>query len=146
MRPGLNGRNRFAYSSLRPMALKIDQENIDTQVFTRRPRFDPRQIDLAVGQLAQNADERARPVVGDGERDRCLIIPARPRVRSCKSEKPRLVMLHVLDRPLEDHSAIESRRSSGANSSAAGRLDSACHSRRRREGLIREVLIPVLSG
>ena len=59
------------------VALDVDEEDVDAELLAGRARLDLRQVDRAVGELVQDADERAGPVVRDGEGERRLVAAGR---------------------------------------------------------------------
>ena len=108
------------------VALAVDQEDVDADLVAGGARLDPGEVDPSVRELAQHADERAGPVVGDGEGERRLIVAGRGRVAGREDDEAGAVVGDVLDALRQDDAAVEL--------GGAPRAD-RCGRRRRHGGL-----------
>src|SRR5262249_14570705 len=80
------------------------------------------------------AEEGARAIVGDGERDRCLVVAGGSRVRCGEDDKASLVVLDVLDAGGEDFATCKLGGAAGAGSGPAGGRDGPGDGAGSREG------------
>ena len=70
----LHGGERLGDERVVAVAFDIDEEDVDAEIRAGGARFDLREVDRAVGELVQDADERAGTVVRDAERERRLVV------------------------------------------------------------------------
>src|SRR5215207_7216835 len=110
LHPLAQGGERLVHVRLPDGALEIGEEHVVPEPDPPRPRLDLREVDVAVGELSQDGDERPRPLVVEApEDDRGL--RARPRVYRLvgrrQPDEAGLVVGMVLDVRREDAAAVE---------------------------------------